>query len=456
MENYLVGCAAGGSGDRIDAAAPIVATLIRRATPAALIFENLAERTLAFAQLAKRANPQAGYEPLLDMELRPILADCLRHGIAIVSNFGAANPRGAAAHVLRLAAELGLPRPRVAVVEGDDMSDAAGEALLRSLLPPAHAQRAFVSANVYQGAVAIAEALKAGAQVVVAGRVADPSLTLGPAMAHFGWAADDWDRLAGATMAGHLLECGAQLTGGYFADPGFKDVPALHDVGYPIADIAADGSCVLTKADATGGMVDVRTVKEQLLYEVHDPAAYITPDVVADVTQARIEQLGPDRVRLSGVRGHPRTATLKALAYFEGGWLGEAEISYAGPNAEARARLAMDVVRKRMGADVDLRFDLIGVLSIFGDDAGRMLAECPGPPAGDPPPGPASGDVRMRAAIRHADPQEVDRLLREVYSLWLCGPAGGGGVRAARRQRLSNVTCLVPRERVPSRFHFAE
>ena len=447
MENLFVGSAAGGSGDRVDAAAPIVATLVKSGQPAALIFENLAERTLAFAQLAKRANPAAGYEPLLDAQLRPILADCMRHGIAIISNFGAANPRGAAAHVFRLAAELGLAAPRVAVVEGDDLSDVAGEALLRPLLPAQLAALPFVSANVYQGAFEIAEALLQGAQVVITGRVADPALTLGPAIAHFGWARDDWDRLAGGTMAGHLLECGAQVTGGYFADPGYKDVPDLAGVGYPIVEIMPDGSCVVGKADYTGGLVDVRTVKEQLLYEIHDPAAYLTPDVVADITQATLVEVGPDRVRVSGVRGHARPPTLKALVYYEGGWLGEAEISYAGPNAEARARLAMDVVRKRMGAAMPLRFDLIGTLSIFGDDAGLMLAGHASAPA---------EDIRLRAAGRHDDPAEIDRLLREVYSLWLCGPAGGGGVRTAKRQRLSNVACLVPREMVPARFSFVE
>ena len=169
--------------------------------------------------------------------------------------------------------------------------------------------------------------------------------------------------------------------------------------------------------------------------------------MVADITEAEVSQIGRDRVRLNGVRGHPRPPTLKALVYFEGGWLGEAEISYAGHNAEARARLAMDVVRRRMGAAVDVRFDLIGLVSILGDDAGRMLAECPATDA---------RDVRLRAAARHDDPREIDRLLREVYSLWLAGPAGGGGVRVAKRQRLSNVACYVPRERVPARFHFVD
>ena len=188
-------------------------------------------------------------------------------------------------------------------------------------------------------------------------------------------------------------------------------------------------------------------MKEQLLYEVHDPAAYLTPDVVADVTTADVTQVGPDRVRVSGVRGHPRTATLKALVYFDGGWLGEAEISYAGPNAEARARAAMAIVRRRMGSTIPLRFDLIGRLSVHGDDAGRSLSDLPVE---------QSEDVRLRAAARHNDGAEIDRLLREVYSLWLCGPAGGGGVRTAKRQRLSNVSCLVPRDAVPARFYFEE
>jgi hypothetical protein len=443
MEDLWVGNAAGGSGDRTDAARPIVDAMIAAGRRGVITFENLAERTLAFAQLARRNDPNAGYEPLLVEEVGPILADCLQHGIAIVSNFGGANPRGAAQRIFALAAELGLPRPRIAVVEGDDLSDEHGQALLRSLLPPAAASRAFVSANVYQGATEIAAALEADAQIVVTGRVADPALTVGPALAHFGWARHDWDRIAGATMAGHLLECGAQVTGGYFADPGWKDVPDLANVGYPIAEIAEDGSCIVTKPPGTGGIVEVRNVKEQLLYEVHDPSAYLTPDVIANITEAQLTQVDRDRVRLHDVRGHPRPDTLKALAYFAGGWLGEAEISYAGPNAEARARLAMDIVRRRMGAGIAIRFDLIGRCSILGDDAGRTLEAAEHGNA---------LDIRVRAAARHDDEAEIDRLLREVYSLWLCGPAGGGGVRTAKRKRLSNVACLVPREQVPAHF----
>ena len=446
METLAVGCGAGFSGDRCDAAQPVVRTLIERGGPAALIFENLAERTLAHQQLARRADASRGYEPLLLDYLRPVLADCLRHGIAIVGNFGAANPQGAARAIQGLATELGLPAPRIGIVEGDDLSDPRGRALVRAQLGQDFDEARFVCANAYQGAFEIAQALRAGAQVVVTGRVADPSLTLGPAIAHYGWSATDWDALAGATMAGHLLECGAQVSGGYFADPGYKDVPGLEDVGFPIAEIAADGSCIVTKAAGTGGLVDCRTVKEQLLYEVHDPAAYLTPDVVADITEATVTQLGPDRVRLAGVRGHPRPPTLKALAYFDGGWLGEAEISYAGPNAEARARLAMDVLQRRLGARMPLRFDLIGVLSLLGDDGNRQLqAQSPGD----------SRDVRLRVASRHEDVREIDLLLREVTALWTGGPGGGGGVRTAKRQRLSNRACFIAREQLLARYTLA-
>ena len=446
METLAVGCGAGFSGDRVDAGAPVVRTLIERGGSAALIFENLAERTLATQQLTKRANPLLGYEPLLELQLRPVLADCLKHGITIVGNFGAANPDGAAQLIQGLAKELGLPAPRIAVVRGDDLSDDNGRSIVRDHLPNSFDAARFVCANVYQGAFEIAEAIRAGAQIVVTGRVADPSLTLGPAIAHFGWGREQWDELAGATMAGHLLECGAQVSGGYFADPGMKDVPGLDNVGFPIAEIESDGSCIVSKALRTGGLVDERTVKEQLLYEVHDPAAYITPDVVADITSAAVVLVGPNRVRLSGVRGHPRTPTLKANVFFDGGWFGEGEISYAGPNAEARARLAMDVMQKRMGSQLALRFDLIGVSSILGDDGNRLLNQMA--------PRQVS-DIRLRVAGQHLDLAVIDQLLRELTALWTGGPAGGGGVRVAKRQRLSLQSCLIARERTPAWFDFA-
>lgn len=450
----LVGCAAGFSGDRADAAGPVVDTLVARlraadapeGLAAFLIFETLAERTLALAQLRRRADPEAGYEPLLDDMLRPVLARCLQHGIRIVSNFGAAHPRAAARHIARMARELGLAVPRVAVVEGDDLAGPQQRAMLSARLGSALEGRSVVSANAYIGAEPIAAALRAGAQIVVCGRVSDPSLTVGPAMAHYGWAADDWTRLGRATMAGHLLECGAQVCGGYFADPGYKDVEGLAEVGFPVAEIDAEGHCVIGKAQGTGGQVSVATVKEQLLYEVHDPAAYLTPDVVADITEAEVIALGTDRVALRGVRGHARPADYKVNVCHEGGWLAEGEISYAGPRAEGRARLAADVLRARL-PDLSLRVDLIGALSILADDAGRALAATTDGGA---------RDVRLRVAAAHAERAQAQRLPREVMALYTCGPAGGGGVRTALTPRLNTLSCLLPREGVPVRFEMVE
>ncbi len=449
MPTFSVGCGAGFSGDRTDAAAPVVQTLIDLGGPAAIIFENLAERTLASHQLAKRANPQLGYEPLLELELEPILAACLKHQITIVGNFGAANPEGAGKVIQALAQRLGLPSPRIAIVSGDSLTAETAHVLLRQQLGEQFDEANFVCANAYQGAREIADAILAGAQIVVTGRVADPSLTLGPAMAHFAWADDNWNALAGATMAGHLLECGAQVTGGYFADPGMKDVPEIHNIGFPIAEIDFDGSCIITKANNTGGVVNALTVKEQLLYELHDPAAYITPDVVADITDATVNEIAPNRVRLSGVIGHPRTNTLKTNVFFDGGWFGEGEISYAGPNAEARARLAMEMLQKRLGTKMKLRFDLIGISSIFGDDDNALLRSTINNSARS-----EVQDVRLRVAGQHVDLKIIDLLLREVTALWTGGPAGGGGVRVAKRQRLSTQSCLINRQQVPATFYF--
>jgi hypothetical protein len=449
MKTLSIGSAAGFSGDRTDAALPVVDTLIRRGGPAALMFETLAERTLALAQLARRDNPDAGYEPLLADIIRPILAKCLAHRIPIVSNFGAANPLGAAKLIRRIAAEQGLRTPRIAVVSGDEISHQQGRVLLQAQLGARFEADKFVCANAYIGAEAIAGALRAGAEIVVCGRVADPALALGPALAHFNWDMQDWDRLARATMAGHLLECGAQVTGGYFADPGYKDVPDLHNVGFPIVEIDEDGNFDITKSEPTGGVVDTRTVKEQLLYEVHDPAAYLTPDVVADISDAEVHQVGTNRVAVTGIKGHARPPDLKVNIFYEGGWLAEGEISYAGPGAGARAQLAMQVLQKRL-PELKIRFDLIGVLSVFGDDAGSSLAQYDTDRIG------CATDVRLRAACAHQDRNAAAMLLREVTALYTCGPAGGGGIRTNLRSRLNAVSCVVPRAAVTASFSIVE
>jgi hypothetical protein len=437
----FIGAGAGFAGDRTDAAGPVVDALARLAGPRFLMFETLAERTLALSQLERRRDPRRGFNPALDRFVGPVLGRCLRDEIKIIGNFGAANPRAAAARILELAREQGLRSPRVAVVEGDDLAGTlttkqlaareTGGSILRDATE-------IIAANLYLGAGPIAQALDQGAEIVVTGRVADSALALGPLIHAFRWRSDDWDRLAAGTLAGHLLECGAQVTGGYFADPPYKEVSGMADLGYPIAEIDADGEMVITKPAGTGGRVDRLTVIEQLLYEVHDPAAYLAPDVVLDISEVTVEELAPDRVRVRGARGKPAPETLKATVCVDGGMLGEAEISYAGPNAAARARLAAETIRERMrkrAPGLVVRTDAISVVSVLGDDGAALAQPWPSSPA----------DVRLRFAAQSANTTDVELLLDEVEALYCTGPAGGAGVRRRMTPRLASASCLVER-----------
>lgn len=443
---FLLGSGAGFSGDRTDAAIPVVAELIRRGQPAALLFETLGERTLAAAHRAMHENSGTGFEPLLDELLEPVIADCLNNGIAILGNFGAANTAGACERVRVLAKLAGRADVRIGHVQGDDISSRLSCVDLqhweseRGEIP---GEDTLISANVYLGAAPLVEALSLGAQVVVTGRVADPALFLAPLVHHFGWAWDDWDRLAAGTMAGHLGECGAQVSGGYFADPGFKDVPDLANVGYPIIEVEQDGSLVVTKPPGTGGCVTERTVKEQLLYEVHDPGCYLTPDVIVDLSGVRVVAIGPDRVAVTGIRGKPAPERLKTTVCYAGGWQGEAEISYAGPNAFARARLAAKILRERLTfrvpPELRSRLDIIGHVSVFDSDNGdlqRQVAE------------PENGEYRLRLAVGHPERRWVERATQELLALYCAGPAGGGGVRRQFQRRVCTASYLVKRSDV--------
>jgi hypothetical protein len=440
MTKVFIGAAAGFAGDRSDAGVPVVDTLAALPGPRFLMFETLAERTLALCQLERRRDPQRGYSPALERMLPPVLSRCLSSGIRIVGNFGAANPLAAARRIAEMARSLGLRAPRIAIVEGDDIaaSLSAADLAAREIGGTRLAQRReIISAHVYLGAQPIAQALDQGADILVTGRVADSALALGPLLHAFRWRADDWDRLAAGTLAGHLLECGAQVTGGYFADPGYKDVPDLADVGYPIAEIDQDGEIVIIKPTGTGGVVDRLTVVEQLLYEIHDPSAYLAPDVTLDLTDVEVAEIGKDRVRVSGARGRPAPETLKATVCFDSGLLGEAEISYAGPNAPARAQLAADVVRERLRKRVprlEVRIDAIGVVSVLG--AGRSPADLRQA---------QSTDVRLRFAAQSIDAGEIEMLLDEVEALYCAGPAGGAGVRRRTTPRLTRASCLIER-----------
>lgn len=444
---FRIGNGAGFSGDRVDAPGPVVDTLIAMGGPAALFFEVLGERTVALAQLERRRDPTRGYEPMLERLLQPILQKCAQHRIPIIGNFGAANPPAAAALIAQLARAQGLPRLRIATVFGDDVREAialdTAEVYEADAALPAQAD-AMIAANAYLGAGPVVEALRGGADVVVCGRIADPSLALAPLMHHFGWAADAWNNLAIGGTVGHLLECGSQVTGGVFYDPGYKDIPDPANIGFPIAEVDADGGLVITKADHTGGLVDLRTVKEQLLYEVHDPACYVTPDVALDFTAITLEQTGQDRVAVRGMRGHPAPERLKVTVSFEGGFLGEGEFSLAGPNALARARLAGEVLRERLrrrGLDVRARVDLIGIASVHDNDAGALWHDYAGP---------EPEEIRVRLAVAGAIHDDVDQAAREVLAMLCCGPAGSGGARWRTTPRIHTKSYLLPRSAVPT------
>lgn len=431
-----IGAGAGFSGDRIDPAVE----LVERGDLDVLVFECLAERTIALAQQAKVDRADGGYDPLLEARLRAALPGCAARGVRLITNMGAANPLAAAAKAARVAAELGLSGLRIAAVTGDDvLSLTAGDGPLASAR--AEAERTghqLVSANAYLGCEPIVEALAHDAQVVITGRVADPSLFLAPMVWRFGWAPDDWARLGRGTLVGHLLECAGQVCGGYFADPATKPMPDMARLGFPLAEVDADGGAVITKVAGTGGRVTVATCTEQLLYEIHDPARYLTPDVTADFSRAMFHEIGPDRIAVDGGSGRARPDHLKVTVGRWEGFTAEGAISYAGPGAAGRARLAGQIVLERLallGVETSqVRADLIGV-----DAAG---------PAGDD-----LGEVRLRIAARTASAEAAARVGREVEALYTNGPAGGGGATRTVAPVLGVTSALLPRAAVAPRVH---
>ena len=439
-----IGCGAGYSGDRIEPAIE----LVERGDLDVIVFECLAERTMALAQQAKARDPHAGFDPLLEERMEAILHDARKRGVRIITNMGAANPAAAAECVRAVAARLGVGEFTIAVVLGDDVRELAGK---DGFDPGAETEEPIaldriVSANAYLGAEPIAEALRHGADVVITGRVADPSLFLAPIAVHHGWPLDDW-RLAGrGTLVGHLLECAGQITGGYFADPGVKDVAGLARLGFPLAEVDADGNAIITKPAGSGGQVTVATCSEQLLYEIHDPAAYVTPDVIADFSRVGFSDLGADRVRVEGADGRPRPGTLKVSVGYLDSYVGEGQISYAGPGAVARARLAQEIVAERFritGVPLEeVRFDLIGLNALHGD---RLAADHPEP-----------YEVRLRVAGRTASMQQALRIGNEVETLYTCGPSGGGGATRSARQVVAVRSTLVPAAQVRASIHFEE
>jgi Acyclic terpene utilisation family protein AtuA len=437
VKTIRIGCGAGYSGDRIEPALE----LAEHGELDYLVFECLAERTIALAQLARARDPAAGYDPLLLARMQAVLPACVARGVRIITNMGAANPLAAAAAVRGLAASLGLTGLNVAAITGDDVLDvvrSGGFTILETGEAVASLGRSLVSANAYLGAEPIVAALAGGADVIVAGRIADPSMFVAAAMHELGWAADAWPLLGCGTVAGHLLECAGQVTGGYFADPSFKDVDDLARLGFPIAEISEDGGVVITKVPGSGGRVTVATCTEQLLYEIHDPAVYTTPDTIADFSGVRLTEIAPDRVRVEGARGRSRTGTLKASLGYNDGFIGEGQISYAGSGAAARAELARAIVEERLrlaGVRLDqLRCDFIGIDALHRS----RLAAARGEPY----------EVRLRVAGWTKTMADAIRVGNEVEALYTNGPAGGAGVVKSAREVLAIASTLIPRDLV--------
>ena len=435
-----IGCGAGYSGDRIEPAVE----LVERGDLDVIVFECLAERTIALAQQAKARDADAGFDPLLEERMEAILPEARRRRIRIVTNMGAANAPAAADCVRQVAARLGVGGFTIAVVTGDDVRELAGGDGFSRLAETGEAVNIddIVSANAYLGAEPIAEALRRGADVVITGRVADPSMFLAAIAVHHGWRLDDWTLAGRGTLVGHLLECAGQITGGYFADPGVKDVPGLARLGFPLAEVEADGTAIICKPAGSGGQVTAATCTEQLLYEIHDPSSYLTPDVVADFSRVRITDLGSDRVRVEGADGRPRPDTLKVSVGQSDGWIGEGQISYAGAGAAARGRLAGEIVAERLrlaGVNtLELRTDLIGIDALHG--AASPLVE--------------PYEVRLRVAARTTSERDARRVAREVEALFTNGPAGGGGAFTSVRPVLAIRTALVARDRVSCRVDY--
>ena len=430
MKKVRLGSGAGYSGDRIDPAVE----LARFGNLDYLVFECLAERTIALAQQSKRSGASEGYDPLLVERINAVLPHCVSNGVKIISNMGAANPIAAATKTQETARALGLTGLRIAAVTGDDVLHQmpGSYAFMENGKPVASVAGRLVSANAYLGAGPIIEALAAGADIVLTGRAADPSLFLAPLIHEFGWDPSDWSLLGQGTAVGHLLECAGQLTGGYFADPGYKDVPGLARLGFPLAEVSSDGKAILTEVEGSGGCLTQATCIEQLLYEIQDPVSYITPDVIADFSQVQFADLGHDRVRVSGATGKPRPETLKVSVGFHDGWIGEGQISYAGPGAVARAQLAEQILAERLQSArlSELRFDLIGMNSIHGGKLSPKSCE--------------PWEVRLRTIARAGAREHAAIVPREVEALYTNGPAGGGGVSTSVRETIAILSTLIP------------
>jgi hypothetical protein len=438
MKKVRIGSGAGYSGDRVE---PSI-ELIKHGNLDYIGYECLAERTIAIAQQSKLNNPTKGYNGLLEYRMEKALGLAYKNNVKIITNMGAANPIAAAKAVQKIAEDQGLKGIKIAAVTGDDVFDKMEVLSDLEVWETGKALKELdgeiVSANAYLGVKGIVSALEMGADVVITGRVSDPALFLAPLIHEFGWDVSDYEKMGRGTLVGHLLECGGQVTGGYYADPGIKDVPEPWNIGFPIAEVDVQGNAILSKLENTGGILTPDTCKEQMIYEIHNPAEYITPDCVADFSKVAFKQIAKDVVAVTGGTGTKETDSFKVSVGYKDCFIGEGEMSYGGPNCLKRAELALEIVKKRLelvGVEVDeIKYDLIGVNSLFPDASVK---------AGHEP-----NEVRIRVAARTKTKASAVMIGNEVETLYTNGPAGGGGASKKVSEIISVASLLIPKDSV--------
>ncbi|MBV1758856.1 MAG: DUF1446 domain-containing protein [Dethiosulfatibacter sp.] len=439
MKKLRIGSGAGYAGDRLE---PSI-ELIEKGDLDYICYECLAERTIAIAQQNKLKDPNKGYNELLEYRMEKALPAAFKRGVKIITNMGAANPESAAEVVRAIALKHGLKGMKIAAVIGDNVFDNLDKYMDLEVWETGEKLKdldgEIISANAYLGIDGIVEALRQGADVVLTGRVSDPALFLAPLVYEFGWSFDDYDKMGKGTLAGHLLECAGQITGGYYADPGKKDVKDLWNLGFPLAVVDEEGNAVITKIDGTGGNIVEDTCKEQIVYEIHDPENYLTPDCIADFSNVRVKQIADDVVQVSGATGKKKTDFYKVSLGYKDCFIGEGEISYGGPNCLERAKLALDIVNKRLAIQNvvldEERYDIIGINSLFNDNPDHYQSP---------------REVRIRVAGRTKIKADAIKVGNEVETLYTNGPAGGGGATKGVSEIISVASILIPKEDITS------
>jgi len=431
-DKIRIGCGAGFSGDRLEPAI----ILAEKGELNYLVLECLAERTIALAQKRKLQDERKGYDILLERRIHSLLPALKRNKVRLITNMGAANPLAAAKKIIEIAKELNIGIS-VAAVTGDsvfDRIDPQQKAIETNEALSASGK--LVSANAYLGVDAIIPALQTNADIVITGRVADPSLFLAPMVHEFSWSLNDYSLLGKGTVTGHLLECAGQITGGYFADPGKKDVSSMSQLGHPFADVFSDGSSMISKVAGTGGLINLQTAKEQLLYEVVNPYEYYTPDVIADFTTVHLKETGRDCISVSGGSGKTKPPTYKVSVGYHAFYLGEGEISYAGGNALGRAKLAASIIIERLKDSFhDVQVDYIGSSSLHHTSLKNSNEPY---------------EIRLRVAAKAESFEKAALVGEEVEALYTNGPAGGGGVRKYVNEVIGILSTLIGKEKIQS------